>query len=209
MAFLVEVLFSLMVIILTYNTISKEAESGTLQLLLSNPLPRHEVLLGKILANALVVAISLACGMILQIAIVGLIGKIPLNKSLFIIVLLLFIFSFIYLLFWIVLSTLFSVVARSSNISLTMLLILWILSILIIPSLGRILDYKTKGKVPTSNQIARMQEQITQDLIFAAADADAGWRGGNLAVNALDNHSNERKLAPIFQRFLRSLNTYQ
>ena len=122
MSFLVEVLFSLMVIILTYNIISKEVESGTLQLLLSNPIPRHQVLLGKILANSLVVSISLACGMILQIAIVQLLGKIPLDNRLFIIVPLLFIVSFLYLLFWIVLSTLFSVVARNSNISLTILM---------------------------------------------------------------------------------------
>ncbi len=64
MSFLVEVIFSFLVLLLVYNVISREKESGTLRLVLANHIPRHEILFGKIAACTLVVAVTLAFGIL-------------------------------------------------------------------------------------------------------------------------------------------------
>ena len=102
--FIVEVLFSFMMIMIVYNSICKEKETGTLALLLSNSLSRTSVLLGKIAAYSCIAFISLLLAVTVQLLTVLLLGIIPFSLAdlpqtgLFLLT------SFLYLLFWIVLS---------------------------------------------------------------------------------------------------------
>jgi len=52
-AFIVQVIFSLLAIILVYDTISGERAHGQLRLILSNSVPRANLLLGKFIGNSL------------------------------------------------------------------------------------------------------------------------------------------------------------
>jgi ABC-type transport system involved in multi-copper enzyme maturation permease subunit len=54
-AFVVRVILSLLVIFLVYDAIAGERQRGTLKLMLSNPLPRDTILLGKLLGGWCVV----------------------------------------------------------------------------------------------------------------------------------------------------------
>jgi len=137
MCFIVQVLFSLMVVVLCYNTISREKELGTLRLVLSNSIPRYKVILGKILAAFSVVEIALAFGIVLELLAVLMLGKIPVGISLLPRIAFFFLVSSGYVLLWILISTFVSCSFPKSSTCLVYLLLIWIVFILIVPSLGK------------------------------------------------------------------------
>ena len=63
--FVFKIVLSALAILFAYNTISGEREDGTLKLVLSNPVPRDALVLGKYLGGMLslfpIVVMSFAC----------------------------------------------------------------------------------------------------------------------------------------------------
>ncbi len=70
--FVFKIILSALAILFAYNTISGEREDGTLKLVLSNPVPRHTLILGKYLGGMLplfpIVVISFAVGLVIAFA---------------------------------------------------------------------------------------------------------------------------------------------
>jgi ABC-type transport system involved in multi-copper enzyme maturation permease subunit len=207
--FIVEILFSFMMIMIVYNSISKEKETKTLTLLLSNSLSRMSVLLGKILAYSCIALFSLLLAVTVQLLVVLLLGAIPFSFTdlpqigIFLLV------SMLYLLFWIVLSVCVSASCRKSSVSLTGLIILWVVVIFIIPSSGRIFLEKWGEPLPSSQEIQTRYRQIESDMFEEAGRNNGGWRGGNLRSNVRDDHRAERNFAPVYLAYLDVLDNYQ
>lgn len=66
LAFVIIYLFPLLILALTYNIISGEKESGTLQLLLSQPISLGQIVFGKVLQRA-----SLLIGLAILVSVIG------------------------------------------------------------------------------------------------------------------------------------------
>jgi len=203
--FIVEILFSFMIIMITYNSICKEKETKTLSLVLSNSISRTSVLMGKIAAYSCIAIFSLLLAVIVQLLVVVLLGIIPLSFADFQHIGIFLLVSFLYLLFWIVLSIFISACCSKSAMSLTYLLIVWIVMVFIIPASGRIFLEKWGKPLPSSQELQINYRQIEKDMFKEAG----GWRGGNLRANERDDHIVERKFAPVYLSHLDVLERYQ
>jgi ABC-type transport system involved in multi-copper enzyme maturation permease subunit len=71
LVFIVAVVMSLLAVILIYGAISGEKEQGTLGQVLSNSVPRADIILAKATANALIIIIPFLLALILSLAILG------------------------------------------------------------------------------------------------------------------------------------------
>jgi ABC-type transport system involved in multi-copper enzyme maturation permease subunit len=200
--FIIEVLFPFFIIVLVFNSLSSEKEQGTLRLMLSNHVSRFQIISGKIVAFAIIVLISFALVLILHFFTLLIIGKIALqflsvtNLMIFMIV------SFCYLLFWIILSMLFSVLSNRSPVVITSLLVVWIFFIFIIPALGNVLA--DRQKIPDTFNLKENHQRIENELF-----EKEGWRGGNVKANARDNHKVEKSFASAYLKYIEELNRYQ
>lgn len=209
MLFLAEVIFSFMVIMLTYNAISQEKEDQTLALVLSNRISRTAVLLGKIGAYGVIILGTLLSAMLVQLLTVLAVGIIPVGSSIIPKLGWFLAFSFLYLMFWTVLSMCLSAALHKSSLALTYLLIIWLTAIFIIPASGGMVLEKWGKPLPNSEELALGYTRIENGFIDEMRRNGAGLRGRNLKANAIDNHRDERIYAPIYLRYLDTLENHQ
>ena len=207
--FIVEILFSFMMIMIVYNSVCKEKETKTLSLMLSNSISRTSVLLGKISAYAGIAFFSLLLAVIVQLLVVLLLRTIPFSFAALPPIGIFLLMSFLYLLFWIVLSICISAGCKKSSVALTYLIIIWVALVFIIPSSGRIFLEKWGKALPSSQEVQMKYRQIEDDMWEEAGRNGGGWRGGNLRSNSRDDHRAERNFAPVYLSYLDVLDNYQ
>jgi ABC-type transport system involved in multi-copper enzyme maturation permease subunit len=207
--FVVEVLFSFMIVIIACNSISKERENKTLALILSNNISRTSILTGKISAYSVIAMVSLVLAVIVQLLVIFSLHIIPIDVSIISSTGYFILFSFLYLFFWIVLSVCISASIKKSTMALTCLIIVWITLVFIIPSSGRVFLEKWKNNLPGTQELKMKYEQIERDMWDEAGKNKGGWRGGNLRANAADDHIREKNLAPVYLRWLDMVDDFQ
>jgi ABC-type transport system involved in multi-copper enzyme maturation permease subunit len=207
--FIVEILFSFMMLMIAYNSICKEKESQTLSLMLSNSISRTSVLAGKISAYSCLAFISLLLAVVIQLLVVMVFHTIPFSLSELPQIGIFLLLSFLYLLFWIVLSICISSSVKKSAVALTCLIIIWVTLVFIIPSSGRLFLEKWGKPLPSSQEIQAGYRQIEKDMWEEAGRNNGGWRGGNLRANEKDGHLAEKNLAPVYLSWLDALDNFQ
>jgi len=133
--FVVRVVLSLLAIFISYDTISGECERGTLKLTLSRPVPRSSIILGKLISGVTCLFIPLIMSFIISILIVQFIGGVDFTgedwgrtSSIFGVTALC-VLSF-YMMGMVVSSR-----TRQSATSLVILLIVWLISVFLIPGI--------------------------------------------------------------------------
>ncbi|MDR1084251.1 MAG: ABC transporter permease [Deltaproteobacteria bacterium] len=146
-------------LVLGFDAINRERAQGTLSKILSQPIYRDEVILGKYFAGLIIVAIMLAALFIL-LGSLGLIGAgvVPTPEE----VLRLFIFwllCLIYIGFWLGLAIVFSIVFRSVATSALASAAVWILIAFFLPVLGQalaqVITPMTDPQRPAYEELAR------------------------------------------------------
>ena len=179
-AFVVSVIMSFAAIVLIYDSISGERESGTLRLSMSNPVPRSTVILGKYLGTMVVLIIPLLMGMLLSTIIITVSGKINIAGEDWIRLAVMGFLSILYVSTFVVLGLFVSSLLRSSAASLVLLLLAWTVMVVVIPDIG--------GTVTTSLSQLPSVESIVSDAYAAkhkayqeynARHPNAGGRSGN------------------------------
>ena len=133
-AFVISVIMSFAAIVLVYDSISGERESGTLRLSMSNPVPRSTVILAKYLGAMVMLIIPLLVGMLLSMIIITTSGKVDLAGADWVRILVTVLLSLLYLSIFVLLSLFISSLLRSSAASLVLLLLTWTLIVVVIPS---------------------------------------------------------------------------
>jgi ABC-2 type transport system permease protein len=158
-------------LVLGFDAINRERAQGTLSKILSQPIYRDEVILGKYLAGLVTVAITLSALLILLGAL-GLIGAgvVPTPEELA----RLFVFwalSLVYIGFWLGLSIVFSIIFRSVATSALAAAALWILIAFFLPVLGQALAQAVTPAVdaqrPTYEELAK-REMVNQVVAKAS-----------------------------------------
>lgn len=181
LAFVLIYLYPLLILALSYNLLSHERESGTLQMTLAQaPLPLRTFALGKVLARASVV---LALGLVVSLAGILLSGAdvsaegAPLR-------LLLWVMSVVaYTFFWFSVALLVNAGGFSSATNATASIAIWLLLVVIFPSLLNI-TATTLHPLPSRLElISRMRE----------ADNETNREGKNLLARYVTDHP---ELAP-------------
>ena len=131
---IISIVLSLVAILFTFDAISSEKEHGTLRLTLSNSIPRGTVLVSKFFAALITISVPFLIAALLNLFLLYTSGSISLGPSewgrLGVIVCI----AFIYLSIFLALGLLISSRVNHSSTSLTILLLLWTVWIILIPS---------------------------------------------------------------------------
>lgn len=131
--FIIGLVMSLMAVLLTYDAVSGERRDGTLRLALANPVPRDVLLLGKLVAAMLTAGMPLLAGMLLSLLIQSAAGSLELAGDEWLRLGLLVGLSLVYVAVFVALGLLVSTWVRRPSTGLLTLLLLWVLSVELVP----------------------------------------------------------------------------
>ncbi|MCI0489178.1 MAG: ABC transporter permease subunit [Blastocatellia bacterium] len=138
--FIVRFVLSLVAIILSYNMICGEKQTGTMKLILSNPVPRDSVILGKLMSAMVLLLLPMTVALLISILVLQLMGEGALTTSeqlsLFGGI---FLVSVLYLGVFINMGAFVSSLTTRPLTSITVLLFLWASMVTVIPQCGGLL----------------------------------------------------------------------
>ena len=141
-----EIIGAVLAIALGYLSIAKEKGNNTLQLVLSRPIKKSYFFLGKLFGNALLILSVTALVFTSIVVIVIYIGSAHLTNDEILKVVVVFLYTAIYLYIFYLLSTLLALIIRSLPNALIVSFVVWILFVLIVPQIGDTMD--TDNQVP-------------------------------------------------------------
>ncbi len=160
-SFIAQVLLTLLAILFTYDAINGERESGTLQLMLSNAVPRAQVIMAKFVGSWLGLVIPLSLPVVLSILLLFIFG-IPMTAEHWIRLVLLMAASVLLFTFFVAFGILVSTLTRRSNMSFLICLVGWIAAVLIIPRFGIMLASQMVA-IPTVSEIESQQDAFAKN----------------------------------------------
>jgi ABC-type transport system involved in multi-copper enzyme maturation permease subunit len=179
-AFIVSVILSFLALVFTYDSVSGEKEDGTLRQMLANTIPRHEVLLGKYLGVVITIGIPLLMGLLVSLIIVIASNVVVISGLDWLKILAMILLSFLYLSIFILLGVFVSSRTAHPANSMVVLLLVWVVLVILIPSFGRIIS-DVSGKAPNPTELDRKLGEISAEMW--SNTTRFGERAGNWAGN--------------------------
>ena len=179
-AFIISVILSFLAMVFTYDSISGEKEDGTLRQMLANTIPRHEVLLGKYLGVVITIGIPLFMGLLVSLIIVVASNVAVISGLDWLKILAFVLVSFLYLSIFILLGMFVSSRTAYPANSMVVLLLIWVVLVVLIPSLGKIIS-ELSGTAPNPMELERKLSEISAEL-WANSDR-FGPRAGSWTGN--------------------------
>lgn len=131
---------ALLAMILGFTTIRKEREGGTLGLILTRPVFRDQVLVGKILGNAGLLAVLMAAVGIVTAAALAVLGGVSLTGGDLMKLGLTMVMSWLYLLTFFLLAMFLAIWLPKGNQALLLTVIVWLVFAFIFPQIGDTMD---------------------------------------------------------------------
>ena len=160
---IISVVLSLIAILFTFDAISSGQERGTLRLILSNSISRGTVLISKFLAALIAIGIPFLIAALINLFLLYTSGSIPLGPSDWGCLAVIVLIAFVYVSTFLALGLLISSCMSNSSTSLTILLLIWTVWVVLLPStLGAL----TSGLQPTmtSDEFAAHRASLSQNL---------------------------------------------
>jgi ABC-type transport system involved in multi-copper enzyme maturation permease subunit len=154
--------FSLISILFAYDSVVKEKEDGTLKLMFVSRLSKLDFYISKIIASILSVSFVLFISLFVVAAIFLFTPWIEFNLQISYTLFLFFILTLLYSIFWIAVATACSVMFKSSAQSLIVSLSVWILFLIVIPTVVKTIIGNT-DYVNEKNEITVMHEDIMRN----------------------------------------------
>ena len=161
--FTVGVILSFAAFAMTYDSISGEAETGTLRLCLSNSIPRATLLFGKYIGTIISLAIPLIIGICMNTLIISLFGVLPFASTYWLQIGGVVLFSVLYISVFATLGLFISCLTRSSAVSLVLLLLVWVCFAVFIPRTGGLLASRL-AELPDEKTVARRASDKLHDI---------------------------------------------
>ncbi|MBE9469597.1 MAG: ABC transporter permease subunit [Bacteroidetes bacterium] len=159
----IAIIMSLLALVFSYDIFSKEKENGTLKLIFSNRISRSSFLSGKIAGIYLTLIPILLFNFILSCLIIIFSQDVSLTANDWLHVALLFFASFIYMSFFIFLSTFISSKVKCSITSIIINLFLWIWFLFLFPNISTYL-VKTFSKVGLYENMKYAMDQLDNEF---------------------------------------------
>ena len=161
--FVVRVIVSLLAIFLAYNAVSGEYESGTLRLMLSRPVSRASVILGKLIAGGTCLLIPLVMSFIIGILIIRLVGGLAFTSEEWLKISLIFVVTILCVMSFYMIGIVVSSRTRQASTSLLILLLIWITSVFLIPGIATSAVDRYRRMTPTpARNIAAIDMDFNQ-----------------------------------------------
>jgi len=156
---LVGMLGSLLALILSYDSVNREVNEGTMRLLLSSGVPRIKIISGKILGGSIAAILPITVIFALTSIYLAITGGLGWGINQWVSLLIISLVSIIYVAFFYCLGALLSSVILDQTLSALSCFGVWILFVLVIPALGPYIA-KSTIKIPDQGQIQRQIDHI-------------------------------------------------
>jgi len=134
--FLIQVVFSLLAVLLSFDMVAGEKERGTLRAVLANSVPRDSILLGKLIGGYLVLWVTLFIGSLLLFLILSVYNPQFFEPDLALRFGFIFAISCVFLACFYTLGLMVSTFCHDSRTSIVALLVVWVFLQLVIPKAG-------------------------------------------------------------------------
>jgi len=162
---ILRIVFSALALLVAYNVISGEREQGTLKLILSGTISRHQVLIGKYLAGLMILIVPVTIVFILALIFLLSFPMIELTSSNWSGIVLMYLASLIFISAIYNLGLFFSTLMKNSSISLVLGLFAWVIFVAVIPSgsiylASRISPLESEEKLETQRALAMQEARI-------------------------------------------------
>jgi ABC-type transport system involved in multi-copper enzyme maturation permease subunit len=184
--FIISVILSFAVLLLSFDSISGERELHTLTLMLSNGVSRFSLFSGKYISIVLTGFILTLPGIILSLLLLILSGSVNFNTILFFELAIFTLILLMYIACIAILGMFCSVIARSSNISLLLCLTLWAVFLIFAPNIA-VFSADTLFKTKNSESILQEVESAKEAINKAAPE-------GSWSMNSNDPFYAKHKL---------------
>ena len=159
----VAIVGAILAVMLGYNTLTQERESGGLQLILSRPVFRDQLITGKMLGNGLVIGLLLGIVFVFNVVLLRVVGQAPpaplevARMALFIVL------AFVYMMVFLIASMLLSINMKSSASVFLVSLVFWMTSAFVLPQMAQTL----MANSTVVNSISGATNQIPQDTALS------------------------------------------
>ena len=151
---IIGLVLSFVAILFTFDAISGERERGTLQLMLSNSVPRGTILLGKFVAAFLSIGIPFLSAALINLFLLYTAGGVPLGANEWTRLGIILLLAVFYIAIFVALGLLVSSRITQSSISLMVLLLIWATWVVLTPS--------TLGSIATGLKPAQTSAEFEQ-----------------------------------------------
>jgi ABC-type transport system involved in multi-copper enzyme maturation permease subunit len=178
LTFIVKIILSLFAILFTYDAIVGEKERGTLKLILSNKVPRDQVILGKFIGGYISLVIPLIVPLILSLLFFLVIPNISLSGQDWGRLLLMFLIFFLYLSVFFTLGLFISARTKKSSTSFLVLLFIWVIFVTIIPKISVLVASQLKP-IPSIHEITAKKDAFFQQIQGGLQKAALDWTKAN------------------------------
>jgi ABC-type transport system involved in multi-copper enzyme maturation permease subunit len=180
-----QVLFSLFMLLLSYDAISGEKESGTLRLLMSFGRSRYEIILAKIAGLFVPILVILVLLLLLSVLVVSVLPEVQLTSGEWIRLAIICIAFVIYCLVFLCAGLASSSLVHRSATSFVVLLAFWVVTVLVIPRVSLIFS----DQISDIPSVAALE--VEKQALFKGGirerDRQAGqWRDSYRATNNKD-----------------------
>ncbi len=160
--FLFQIILSLFAILFTFNAVNGEKERGTLALTFANPVPRDKYILGKLIGSFTALAVPLLIPILLGALLLPILG-VPMNGQDWIKLVFVIVTGFLYFGVFLSLSVFMSIIMKQSSSSFLMMLVIWIVSVIVIPRASIIVAGRWVD-VPSADEINSKKTKFRQSL---------------------------------------------
>jgi ABC-type transport system involved in multi-copper enzyme maturation permease subunit len=201
-------LMSIMAIYWGHNTVSGEKENGTLGLILSHPVPRFKLMLGKSIGGMISLLIPVLTGFLAASLIIVLAGTGGLYPAQWVLTLLLFLVLTLFILLCYLMAVLFSNLTRKSSVSLLYAMLFWIVFILLIPAIvPYIVDLI--HPVPTGQKVESQVSLFKEEFLKKVKEYEESFENIHFQVDIRANFIPGNNLYSLFNNNLQVETTHQ
>ena len=193
------ILISLLGLIFSFDLFSGEKENGTFKLLLSNPVKRSTVIIGKIVGVFLSLAPILILCYILSILILFFSPKVHFSIADWLGILTIFVASFFFMAFFVALGLLVSLKSRSSFNGIVVSLFLWLWFLFVWPNIS---VYASQSLVRTEmlDQLQQALRNCEKDMLTKKEEITKNLHFYNVCWNCNDGEDEYREVAGSLRR---------
>jgi len=174
-----KIVMSALALLVAYDVVSREKEQGTLSLMLAHPIPRGHVLLGKLAAGSLTLAVPATIAFIAGLLLLSSSRSVVLTGADWVRILMMYIASLLFVLSMYNIGLLFSCLTRSSALALVLGLFFWVLAVAVVPDGSAYLARRLQPAETVEGrdeQIAALEKQFDKDLTAGfEALPGGGW----------------------------------
>ncbi len=161
--FIISLILSFAALLMTFDSLSGEKERGTLRLVMSGPVSRDKIVLGKYVSGVLTLMIPLSIGILLNLISLSFFGLSFTSFAQWMRILAFVGVSTLYLSIFVFLGILVSSRSAKSSSSIVVLLFLWVIITMIIPSSGRMVADRFI-RVPTRLEVERHIKEARDEI---------------------------------------------